>query len=354
MLYQTKTTNRLHFEDLEPHRFEDLCSEILQKDRNWKKFYPFGRKGTDDGLDIFCEDVNGHKWFCQCKRYKEISSNDIMNIIDKIVTKNDNVDNGTILLIVACNVSKRSIKYFEDYASKNHFSDAIIWTASYLEAILYNKYDYLLNKYFGIMNNGQKEKENRIRYGHKVEKEFAEKLIDLRPFNTPAKLMELVDKPYLKFKYDSTIVRSIDDETYPGREENENASGWYKCFFCDTTEKGVIISIAPWSNVTIAINKQTQLWRKVEENDAIFDTEIVVDTEPVVLIPYYNIIDIWEEGDDFFPIPHLFCKFDFNLSPFTEKFLKYRKLNVYFKEGKPIEQMDLIRIYCCPIKIGID
>ena len=301
------TTNRLHFEDLDPHRFEDLACEILLRNRNWRKFYPFGRKGNDDGLDIYCEDENEHKWFCQCKRYKELSSGEIKKIIDKIVAENDNVENGNILLIVACDVYKKSIEFFESYAFKNHFSDAIIWMASNIEFFLYDKHENLLNKYFGIANNSQKEKEDRIRYGHKVEKEFAKKLIDFRLFNSVEKRKNLFDKPYLKFRYDSAIVRSIDDETYPGRDENEIVSGWYKWAFYDTTEKGVIMLIASsWISVKIAIDKNTLIWRKIDVSDSVKETEIVVDTEPAGLIPYYNIVDILEEGDDYYPIPHLF------------------------------------------------
>ena len=34
----TRTTNKLHFEDLEPHRFEDMGYELLYRLQNWKLY----------------------------------------------------------------------------------------------------------------------------------------------------------------------------------------------------------------------------------------------------------------------------------------------------------------------------
>lgn len=33
----TKTTNRIHFTDLDPIRFEDLCLNIIQRIKNWEE-----------------------------------------------------------------------------------------------------------------------------------------------------------------------------------------------------------------------------------------------------------------------------------------------------------------------------
>ena len=40
----TKTTNRLHFSDLEPLRFEDLCLNIIHRRNEWKDIRHYGRK----------------------------------------------------------------------------------------------------------------------------------------------------------------------------------------------------------------------------------------------------------------------------------------------------------------------
>ena len=48
----TKTLNPLHFEDLEPHRFEDLVRRLLYRFRDWRDIEATGRAGSDEGFDI--------------------------------------------------------------------------------------------------------------------------------------------------------------------------------------------------------------------------------------------------------------------------------------------------------------
>lgn len=47
----SRTVNPLHFEDLEPRRFEDLVRQLAYEFRPWRKLEATGRAGTDDGFD---------------------------------------------------------------------------------------------------------------------------------------------------------------------------------------------------------------------------------------------------------------------------------------------------------------
>lgn len=47
----TRTTNKLHFEDLEPHRFEDMGYELLYRLQNWNCIVNWGRSGSDDEFE---------------------------------------------------------------------------------------------------------------------------------------------------------------------------------------------------------------------------------------------------------------------------------------------------------------
>lgn len=51
MAKASKTLNPLHFEDLEPHRFEDLVRQLAYDFKNWRSLEPTGRLGADDGYD---------------------------------------------------------------------------------------------------------------------------------------------------------------------------------------------------------------------------------------------------------------------------------------------------------------
>jgi hypothetical protein len=48
----SRTINPLHFEDLEPHRFEDLIRQLAYGFRNWLRLEATGRLGADEGMDV--------------------------------------------------------------------------------------------------------------------------------------------------------------------------------------------------------------------------------------------------------------------------------------------------------------
>ena len=48
----TRTIGPLHFEDLEPHRFEDLVRQLAYDFRDWHSVEAIGRAGSDKGMDI--------------------------------------------------------------------------------------------------------------------------------------------------------------------------------------------------------------------------------------------------------------------------------------------------------------
>lgn len=52
MAKATRTINPLHFEDLEPHRFEDLVRQLIYDFREWHRLEATGRQGSEDGFDI--------------------------------------------------------------------------------------------------------------------------------------------------------------------------------------------------------------------------------------------------------------------------------------------------------------
>ena len=47
----TRTIGPLHFEDLEPKRFEDLVRQLAYEFKPWRRLEATGRSGSDDGFD---------------------------------------------------------------------------------------------------------------------------------------------------------------------------------------------------------------------------------------------------------------------------------------------------------------
>ena len=48
----TRTYGPIHFEDLDPHRFEDLIRELIYDYKDWQSIEATGRSGSDEGFDI--------------------------------------------------------------------------------------------------------------------------------------------------------------------------------------------------------------------------------------------------------------------------------------------------------------
>ncbi len=170
----TKTLNPLHFEDLEPHRFEDLARQLLYDFRNWKSLEATGRLGSDEGVDIrgieasslieeehedeSHEDDNSIKdsvpeeklWIIQCKREKAIGPTKIINIISESLSSLDSSPFG-FMIIAACDFSKKTRDAFRNQMLERGIQEFLLCGKAEIEDLLFMpKNDHLLFAYFGI------------------------------------------------------------------------------------------------------------------------------------------------------------------------------------------------------------
>ena len=85
----TRTINQLHFEDLDTIRFEELILAMVYRMIRWDKLDHFGKKGSDDGIDIKAvEKKKENVYYFQCKRYQKNTNAKIKDIIDEYLRKN--------------------------------------------------------------------------------------------------------------------------------------------------------------------------------------------------------------------------------------------------------------------------
>ena len=170
MAKTTRTLNPLHFEDLEPHRFEDLIRQLTYDFRPWKRLEPTGRLGADDGIDIrgvesvVAEDPDPTEggeeeerpgtierlWTIQCKREKSVHPTDIKKIIKDAIPEGGQAPYGFILA-AACDFSKKSRDTFIIELREWGVEEFYLWGKADLEDMLFQpKNDHLLFAYFGI------------------------------------------------------------------------------------------------------------------------------------------------------------------------------------------------------------
>ena len=161
----TRTINPLPFQDLEPHRFEDLIRQLAYEFRDWHSLEATGRGGSDEGVDIrafeshqsdeFRDDsddpvTESRLWIFQCKREKTLGPTRLRRVVEESLTSLLSPPHGFVLA-VACDISKRSRDAFRDEMVARGIEEFIIWAKSELEDMLFQPMnDRLLFAYFGL------------------------------------------------------------------------------------------------------------------------------------------------------------------------------------------------------------
>ena len=332
----TRTTNRIHFEDLSWQQFEDIVFDIVHRKYNWKELYPIGQKGGDGGVDILGVDTNGTTWYIQCKNHKEFSKRDAEPLIDEIADKHKIAKDNRLLIVVACSISLDTLQFIKSYSMEKGFKESDVWVKANLDAMLCSDYPDLLYKYLGIETKNKNNKE-KILQGSKMKAEVQKKLLREVEW-TPEIRMHIAKDPSLLFRYDKIVIRSIDDVDDP---YGENAS-YYKICPYQLTEVGIELLDYFWIAFRIAINIDTRCWRIIKDNDELMENEFDIRAEHVALLPYYCIVKILEDGDDYSDVPVLICDFIFDKTPFLRRYYKHIPSKADFIEGKPLSSTDFV------------
>lgn len=173
MTIASRTINPLHFEDLEPSRFEDLVHQLIYDFKKWRQLEASDRSGSDGGFDIRgwekCNTVEDSMletedesrdsyfddkiWLIQCKREKKITTSIMKKYLDQIIDKNKNNIFG-IIFVAACNFSETTRRYFIEICRNNNIQGFHLLGKSELEDLPFlPKNDHLLFAYFGISLN---------------------------------------------------------------------------------------------------------------------------------------------------------------------------------------------------------
>jgi hypothetical protein len=221
----TKTINPLHFEDLEPHRFEDLVRQLIYDFRQWRSLEATGRAGSDEGMDIRAiekadsqEVVDGSEemdeestaikenvvkerlWIIQCKRETTIGPQKVRDIVSDNISQQKEIPYGYILAS-SCDFSKKARDAFKEECLKIGLGEYYIWGKSEVEDQLFlPKNDHILFAYFGISlqlrrRSIRTELRSKLALKRKLVKELGE-------INRPS-------------GYKAILIRDPRDENYP-------------------------------------------------------------------------------------------------------------------------------------------
>lgn len=173
----TRTIGPLHFEDLDPKRFEDLVRQLAYEFKPWRRLEATGRSGSDHGFDargyeivvrdaqpsdsaeegetveersILNEGIDDRLWLIQCKRERAIGPKALLKYLDDTVLAPDERLHG-LVFTAACDFSKKARDGFATECRKMGIEEWHLWGKAELEDRLFRpENDHLLFAYFGV------------------------------------------------------------------------------------------------------------------------------------------------------------------------------------------------------------
>jgi len=340
----TRTYGPIHFEDLDPHRFEDLIRELIYDYKDWQSIEATGRSGSDSGFDVRAyekvevvvhsenenneevEEVHpmeGNLWMIQGKREKQIGPKKIKTILSDIDPKTPPYG---YILTASSNFSKKSYDVFREELRKKGVMEFYLWGKANLEDMLHlPKNDRILFTFFGIsLVSKRRARTTEIRSAVSVKN----------------KLFRTVGEGHQFHK--SILVRDLKDTNYPYKSKYSDFKKnprWKEYIACSHHQLGLVCH---GHKYFAYIDTEKKEWdftkavdivhRKRKDDERQKDSEkrnlvediwdffprknqgyFVVD----FLIKYSDIAIIDDKGDIYYDFPHIYADFAHNMGPFA-------------------------------------
>ena len=355
----TRTLGPIHFEDLDPHRFEDLIRQLAYDFRQWQSIESTGRGGSDDGFDIRAyetaptleafggdedepEDaphpMEGHLWMIQCKREKSLGPKRVAAIINHGVVPN--APPYGYILAAPANFSKASHDAFREKLRERGVMEFYLWGAGELEDMLYQpKNDHILFAFFGIsLSSRRRSRATEIR----------------ATVGAKNKLLRILgDDPSFK----PVLLRDIKDTHYPYKKEYsdfDERPRWKKYLTVKLHPLGLAVSIGGYYayfdktkaecdftkmvNQYLAMDGQPLDEKRIAQGNAVkgFWEQLPHATKATYvrngLVRFDAIVFIDDKGDSEYDCPHVFIDFRARRGPFWG-FSEYLEMNESYVES---------------------
>ena len=330
----SRTLGPIHFEDLDPHRFEDLVRQLAYDFRVWKSIESTGRGGADDGFDVRAYEhaeqreerdssdeeqdeprhpMEGNLWMIQCKREKEVGPSKVTRIIAEGVDTEDPPYG--YVLAAPVHFSKAAHDKFREGLRSRGVMEFFLWGAGELEDMLYQpKNDRILFAFFGIsLVTRRRSRTTEVR----------------ATVSAKNKLMRaLGDEP----RHKTVLLRDLADEQYPYEGEVldfDKRPRWQEYDVVEFAPQGIVVlereefayvdqEKMQW-DATPAINLSRTVERRSDDEDAMLAVKGHWELFPrrnrakLVthgLVRFDSIALIDDRGDSDYSCPHIFIEFD--------------------------------------------
>lgn len=363
----SRTINPLHFEDLEPKRFEDLIRQLVYDYKFWAEIEATGRSGSDGGFDVRAwekipivdedeEAPKDRKWLIQCKREQQIGPTKARKYAKDIVKANPDLYG--ILFVASCNLSKDARDAIREELATAGVQEAHIWSRSEIEDQLFQpKNDHLLFGYFGF---------SLVRRRQSAKTKIRAKLV------TKKKLKRtLGDNPH-----GPVMIRDTNFEDYPdlsayeGKKTDDSPAIITSMY--GTYYDGLVILIKRFHAYVDKDKKEYDFDPrynqalhypsvfKADDNDAPKDRMAFLDFHrnlpenkrsyylELGYIPYEAVLDVDEMGDEYFDRPHIYVQRSLSGKLYARPYLPSIHSDSNFTRARPFNAGKFKRIKIFP------
>ena len=365
----TKTLGPIHFEDLDPRRFEDLVRELAYDFKDWQSIEATGRGGKDDGIDIRAYErlggatsesddndpgeeathpMEGRVWMFQCKRENEIGPTKVASIISDGV--DPKIPPYGYILAAPANFSKASYDKFREELRSRGVMEFHLWGRAALEDMLHlPKNDHILFTFFGIsLVSRRKSRATEIR----------------AVVNTKNKLLKVLgEEPH----HQPVLFRDTKDVHYPDKTEYKDFKErprWREYPVVEMYPIGLCVQVGKFFAFHDPIKKQWDFSKAVNLVDRQIDEEErkqrddlrrnvegfweffqrANQTMFVVygFVRFDSIVVIDSEGDSLHRFPHVYVDYQGDQGPFVGV---SEYLEISEDHHKPIEGLKKVKMF---------
>lgn len=340
MVTTTRTTGPLHFEDLDPKRFEDLVRQLAYDFRVWRRLEATGRAGSDDGFDARGLEIlpdsgagsdaepgdtdvgaapgpeTDRLWLIQCKREKTIGPAKLATYLDQIKLGDGEALYG-LILVAACDFSKKAHDVYTEKCRGLGVQECFLWGKAAIEDLLFQpKNDPLLFAYFGFsLSIQQRSLQATLR----------------RDVATKKRLKTVADRAPNKV----FAIRNAAGDIYPKLppiQKKFAADHWRLCPFVELSHQGLVVESASFFSYLDGDSwdaadgkglarshlylghwgfdaEDKRSFQAAREVWNTFDESKKAWLNVLAVIPYDRILAIDDVGDEYFDGPHVYCQY---------------------------------------------
>jgi hypothetical protein len=334
----------IHFEDLEPHRFEDLVRQLVYDFKDWQSIEATGRGGNDEGFDIrayerttrgamqsedaeseeeILHPMDGNLWMFQCKREKDIGPKRVADIVSQEI--DPKAPPYGYILAAPANFSKTSYDKFRERLRELGVMEFYLWGKAELEDMLHQpKNDHILFTFFGVsLVSRRRSRTTEVRSAI-ASKNKLFKLLGENPVYQPVLLRDIKDVHYpyeAEYKDFKTNPRwkefpvvemdplglIVEIKKYYAFRDSERKE-W------DYTRSVNLVNrqseAAPWDRDDLLLRQNVEgFWELLPRSNQVM---LIVNG----LIRFDSIAIIDHLGDSAFKFPHIYVDFEINNGPF--------------------------------------